>query len=401
MNKVLYFFTVAYPFGRDVQWKTEELSCYLKYFKQIHVVPFHYGSGSNPAQTPKGIEIHLPLIKSRGFAFYQFFTNFSSWGPFINDFFNRRVYTNPRRFLSWARAVVIAQALRNHPMIKQLEEKDASDVVLYFYWGIGSCYIAPFLKNNYAKIVTKFHAGDLYEYRNDGYLPIRKDLFSSISSAIFISDNGYSYAATNYPIISSKSRVCRLGVVSYGISMPSQDGILRIFTCAFISAVKRMTLIIEALKLVESSVEWTHIGDGPDFEKIKLQAATLPQNIKVRFVGRVQSEKVSSYYIGQYADVFLNVSSSEGIPVSIMEALAAGIPVFATDVGGTSEIVDNSVGKLFPVDVSASTIAKELKEFSNKSINEIAITRNRAFQRFKDRCDADKNFQKLAEYLSE
>ena len=43
---------------------------------------------------------------------------------------------------------------------------------------------------------------------------------------------------------------------------------------------------------------------------------------------------------------FVNVSESEGIPVSIMEAASFGIPIIATDVGGTSEIVDNSNGFL-------------------------------------------------------
>ncbi|NMC40567.1 MAG: glycosyltransferase, partial [Bacteroidales bacterium] len=54
---------------------------------------------------------------------------------------------------------------------------------------------------------------------------------------------------------------------------------------------------------------------------------------------------------------FINVSSSEGVPVSVMEALSFGIPVIATDAGGTSEIVNNTNGRLIPVDFDPKDLA--------------------------------------------
>jgi len=44
---------------------------------------------------------------------------------------------------------------------------------------------------------------------------------------------------------------------------------------------------------------------------------------------------VLNYYASNPVDVFINTSSSEGLPVSIMEAMSFGIPVIATNVGGT------------------------------------------------------------------
>jgi len=46
----------------------------------------------------------------------------------------------------------------------------------------------------------------------------------------------------------------------------------------------------------------------------------------------------------------MNLSETEGIPVSIMEAQSAGVPILATNLGGTSEIVNNENGFLVEKD---------------------------------------------------
>jgi len=49
------------------------------------------------------------------------------------------------------------------------------------------------------------------------------------------------------------------------------------------------------------------------------------------------------------ADIFLLTSRWEALPISIVEAFRAGLPVIATDCGGVSELVDDAVGALVPV----------------------------------------------------
>ena len=61
--------------------------------------------------------------------------------------------------------------------------------------------------------------------------------------------------------------------------------------------------------------------------------------------------------------MFINVSSTEGIPVSIMEAMSFGIPVIATAVGGTPEIVNNENGYLLSKDPSAKELAEVIQNF--------------------------------------
>ena len=68
------------------------------------------------------------------------------------------------------------------------------------------------------------------------------------------------------------------------------------------------------------------------------------------------------FYKDNPIDVFLNVSLNEGVPVSIMEAQSFQIPVIATSVGGTSEIVDNNNGLLLSKNIQPGELAKVIND---------------------------------------
>jgi glycosyltransferase involved in cell wall biosynthesis len=76
----------------------------------------------------------------------------------------------------------------------------------------------------------------------------------------------------------------------------------------------------------------------------------------------------------------VNLSSSEGVPLSIMEALAMGVPVVATAAGGTGEMVDDSVGALLPVEVDAAIAAAAIR----RVVDEGARLREAARVRFSE-----------------
>ena len=149
----------------------------------------------------------------------------------------------------------------------------------------------------------------------------------------------------------------------------SNDKVFRIVSCSFLVPVKRIDLLIKGLEILgkkntDKIFEWTHIGDGPLRSELeKLAEKRLPKNLNYRFLGYVPEGGVISYYKNNMIDVFINVSSSEGTPVSIMEAQSCGIPVIATDVGGNSEIVDEFNGAIISKDPDPSEIAKKIIMF--------------------------------------
>jgi glycosyltransferase involved in cell wall biosynthesis len=98
-----------------------------------------------------------------------------------------------------------------------------------------------------------------------------------------------------------------------------------------------ITLARALARLQPGSFRSLLIGDGPDRPAIEAELARLGLSDNVRLLGdrRDVPELLAK------ADVFVCSSRSEGMPVSILEAMAAGLPVVASAVGGVPEIVDD------------------------------------------------------------
>ena len=131
----------------------------------------------------------------------------------------------------------------------------------------------------------------------------------------------------------------RLGTLYYGINNPLKERKIVLVSCSNLVDVKRVDLIIKALMESTAQIKWIHIGDGILRSELEELSKKLPKNVECKFLGLMKNEEVMKFYKNQHIDVFINVSESEGVPVSIMEALSFGIPIVATDVGGTHEIV--------------------------------------------------------------
>ena len=108
------------------------------------------------------------------------------------------------------------------------------------------------------------------------------------------------------------------------------------------------------------------VGRGPDFEEVKEKIAQLGMQRNFRLTGFVSDEDLPFYY--NVADLFaLPSKSGEGLPLVALEAMACGLPVIATDVGGTSEILSGEYGKLVPPN-SPNSLAEAILEFSCKNL---------------------------------
>lgn len=97
--------------------------------------------------------------------------------------------------------------------------------------------------------------------------------------------------------------------------------------------------IVRELLDAGKNIKVTFVGDGPDFNKAKMVADKLQLGESVIFLGaRTDVAELLPKF-----DVFLLLSNWEGFPISIIEAMRAGLPVIASDVGGVEEAVKNGV----------------------------------------------------------
>lgn len=247
----------------------------------------------------------------------------------------------------------------------------SDDVVIYAYRFLYQPYLASLISRYFssgqARIVARAHGADLYEERHPtAYLPLRQLTCKCAHAIAPISTHGREYLVRHYENVADKCHVFHLGV-SDRPQRPDRPAHtpLAIATCSSITDVKRLPLLCDALALMPSStaVHWHHYGTGPGGAALQARAASLPPHITVTWHGHLTAEELTAQYSSGEIDYLVNVSSSEGIPVSMMEAYACAIPVIATDVGGVSEIVIPHVnGILLPADSDASAVAGILAE---------------------------------------
>jgi glycosyltransferase involved in cell wall biosynthesis len=109
--------------------------------------------------------------------------------------------------------------------------------------------------------------------------------------------------------------------------------------------VKDFRTMIAAVQLASRDVPALRlaiVGDGPDRDSI--EHAGRPLGNRLTLLGHRNDAR--RFLAG--ADLFLNSSIFEGVSLTILEAMAAGLPIVATAVGGTPEIVEDSYGRLVP-----------------------------------------------------
>jgi len=86
------------------------------------------------------------------------------------------------------------------------------------------------------------------------------------------------------------------------------------------------------------------VGDGPERPALEALAGNLGIADAVRFLG--QRNDARRWLAG--CDAYVNCSVSEGVSLTILEAMAAALPIVATRVGGTPEVIDEASGLLVP-----------------------------------------------------
>lgn len=299
------------------------------------------------------------------------------------------------------------QVLEN---ISTEEFKEYDEVMIYSYWLFVPASVAVKLKEHLIKMgvkvkkaVSRAHGYDLYEERNSlKYLPEREYLLKNLDAVFTCSRDGERYLKEKYPAFAEKIYYSPLGTKDHGAVSHNKTDKFTIVTCSSLNPVKRVWRVADALSLYsgEKEIKWIHIGgSGKKLQKLKnyTENKLSGKNATFEFKGQMTNDKVNDFYLSNPPDLFLNVSESEGVPVSIMEAASFGIPVLAADCGGTGEVVENSVtGKLIPKDFSDSELMSEIKNFMCLKENDIKRMSEAGRSMWAEKYNAEKNYSDFA-----
>ncbi len=233
------------------------------------------------------------------------------------------------------------------------------------------------------------HRYDLFENVNDNYIPYRRLLLENIDTVAPSSEAGRIHLQNLYPDLSYKIRLFRLGTIGNGKRCRgSEDKILRVVSCSYLSKVKRVEIMVASLQYIEFPILWRHVGDGGERQQIEDLIKKYKLEDKFIIEGFIDTRNLLDFYTDNTFDLFVNVSSSEGVPMSIMESLSVSIPVMATKVGGIGELVDDRVGKILPAELTPKELALALKQYYNLTKEEKEKKRENAYLKSKTECDA-------------
>jgi colanic acid/amylovoran biosynthesis glycosyltransferase len=401
----LAIFSYNFPYGTGETFLDHELPILSSVFNKIHLFPLFYGNNRTPRELPLNVSFSEPFIrfdikKDKLKLIFWGIVNLSPVSFSISEFREKKVFKKWLWITNWLSTTLIIRILLKGKNFHLILEKTKPKSVFYFYWGDKSSGIVPFLRNKINNpIVARFHNSDLYEEIKGGYIPYRKKLLKNLNTAIFISEMGRNYMVDKYSEINFNSIVFRLGTRANHFSAKSKDGIFRIVSCSYVVPIKRVQLILEALQMLPFKTLWTHLGDGPLLPEIKKKINSGGSQLEGFFPGHLKNEEILKFYSENPVDLFINVSKSEGIPVSVMEAISFGIPILATNVGGTSEIVNETLGILISKEITAELIAKKITDFYFLDENRKMEMRKAAYHHWETNYNAATNYELFAGFL--
>jgi glycosyltransferase involved in cell wall biosynthesis len=189
------------------------------------------------------------------------------------------------------------------------------------------------------------HVGTLHDVYVVQERPVRARLLDVVhrlgTTLVCVSEKMAEYYAGVTHVPAAELRVVRNGVdlerYAAAARMRVAAGRPRLVMVGRLDPIKRHDLVLAALASLPSQLPWELeiVGDGPERQALEALRARLGLDARVKFLGL--RDDVPALLAN--ADAFLLVSDSEGMSLSLIEAIASSLPIIATDVGNNAELV--------------------------------------------------------------
>ena len=406
MRAPLVLVTTNYPFthtGGEVMFVAPEVQRLVREFGSLRVVPQH--ASGDRLDVPAGVTVDTGLAEALRRA------RFTSWlGALVWPGFWSELWRGLRGGGGVGAVRVWRWAAVAHVTLRWARRQVAgtAPVLLYTYWRGGSTLaLARFAhERSHSRAITRVHRYELYEDAFDPpFQPWHPAMYGELALTATISQHGLGYLR-GAGVPAERLMLARLGTEPpVVLAHASADGALRIVSCSFITPVKRVPLIAEALcawarQYPTRVIHWTHFGDGPERARVEATLRNAPANLHAQLHGQVDNARVMAHYATEPVDAFVLLSASEGLPVSIQEAVSAGLPIIATDVGGVRELVGDDNGALLSPDPSIVEVLAALERLlGGRDEVPRAAMREASQRRWAEGFDAERNHTRFAQHL--
>lgn len=424
-RKILYLTVADYPYGFGEPFLEDELKIISSLFDEIHIIVTDH-KGANPESSSKfpfylpfNARVHIvdtQLSLRDKYLSYEIFDLKMYWEAFLI------IKNNLRQKLTFYKFKLISSYLKKAhkyyntvaSLVSQTSQ-EGDNRLFYSYWlteyTLGNIYLKKKFPGSYA--ISRAHGWDVYFERNrEAYLPFRKFFIQNLDAIFLISEHGRKYLTAKFrfanPVNLYTARLGTQKIHPASRSLPSDSDVLSILTLSFIVPVKRLDLAVAAVENVLKAgvkIKWTHIGGGSEtYEKNFFDSVSALLNkyngFILEFKGNQPKSAIRNILESQYFDILLNTSDYEGLPVSMMEAMSAGIPCIGRDVGGVSEIIqDGYNGFLCLNSATAENISELILKYHHLPREYKQYLHQNAFSTWEEKFNSKKNYEYFSQAL--
>tara|TARA_X000000950_G_C13915800_1_gene660951 strand:- start:4768 stop:6027 length:1260 start_codon:yes stop_codon:yes gene_type:complete len=410
IERNLIFFTKVFPHGIGESFLEEEIKYLSNNFRSITIVTSKSSSGRRVL--PENVEViygdfngsYLDKLKH----FIKLF--FTLFLPEILIYKNWK-YLLKRTNINYLVKSTSSASIIYTFLMKYIDNNNIKfdSLFLYTYWWLDESIAIALLKKKHPKIksFTRCHGYDVYfERSKGGYLPYKYFTLKYLDRVFPISKNAINYIENNYPFSNffpNKLSLSQIGVIEGSLSLEKtgDKDVFTIVSCSQIYPNKRLELIYNSIIKLNHKVKWVHLGSYIEnfsedyYEELIKNIKVSPKNIEIVFKGKLLNFEILDFYKKNYIDLFINLSFSEGVPVSIMEAMSYSIPALATNVGGVSELVNDDNGILVARDSIAEEINSDILKFIELDKNFVIEKRKAAYNTWINKFNSKINYNEF------
>ena len=412
MKKII-FFTSKYPFrvvGEN--FFESELAGVAPNYDEVYIVT------CNTREKNKTIQKELPQnVKAIAINRNSFYSDIILGAlslPFSKDFYREfgQLLKEKKPLLAGLKRILYSVSYYN-AICRHLKgvadkipmDKD-DDITLCGYWlsyiSAAILKFKKYLPNDDIKVVSRAHGpADIINLMTPNrFFPFQQFLLKNLDGVLGISDSGCDYlkSLSPRPEIISRIYIGSLGNAEY---IEHSRAPFTVMTCANFFKHKRVSIVADAIHILVKDIpdiKWVHFGDGPLREQIENSCQDIKENIE--FKGNRPHDELIAYLESGKPSVFVSASAAEGLPVSIMEALAYSTPVVATDVNASREaVISGKTGTLVNADITPEEIAAAVLEYYKMNDEDYDAICRSAHSFWKENLDSIETSKLLAQKL--
>lgn len=266
---------------------------------------------------------------------------------------------------------------------------DANAELLHIYFGHIAVHLLPLIRAWPRPAVVSFHGADvMVDLEKPAYRTATKQMLEAVR-LVLVRSESLGRTLVNFGVPAEKIRLQRTGIpieeIAFRPRVWPERGAWKFLQACRLIEKKGLRVSLGAFAKFaakHSGATFTIAGEGPLRNELGSLAAELGVADKVFFPGFVSQTQLRELFYQSH--IFLHPSerggdgNQEGVPNSMLEAMASGLPVFATEHGGIPEAIENGTSGILVAEGDEQALTRALFEMAGTPEALAAVARNGA-----------------------